>query len=162
MTARLQAWVKRHSVALLAIRDTPEAIAGGVAIGVFFSFTPLFGLKTLLSVLLAWLLRANLTAAVIAVTLHDLALPFLPLLYRWEYEIGYWLLSRPHAWPEALRLGHLDGHAWRSWTTFFSVGKPWLVGSMALGAPAATVVYFLTRAVVARRQRRPMSEAREG
>jgi uncharacterized protein (DUF2062 family) len=41
-------WFHEHSLKLLAIRDTPEAIAGGVAIGIFFGFTPLFGLKTAL------------------------------------------------------------------------------------------------------------------
>ena len=45
----LRKWFKEHSLKLLAIRDTPNAIAGGVAIGIFFGFTPLVGLKTLLS-----------------------------------------------------------------------------------------------------------------
>ena len=44
-------WLHEHSLKLLAIRDTPEAIAGGVAIGIFFGFTPLFGLKTALTIL---------------------------------------------------------------------------------------------------------------
>jgi len=47
-------WLKEHSLKLLAIRDTPNAIAGGVAIGIFFGFTPLVGLKTLLSIFFAW------------------------------------------------------------------------------------------------------------
>ena len=42
-------WFKRHSLKLLAIRDTPNAIAGGIAIGFFFGFTPFIGLKTLLA-----------------------------------------------------------------------------------------------------------------
>ena len=33
-------WLHNHSLKLLAIRDTPEAIAGGVAIGIFFGFFP--------------------------------------------------------------------------------------------------------------------------
>src|SRR6266568_4839097 len=61
----LRRWFKEHSLKLLAIRDTPQAIAGGVAIGIFFGFTPLFGLKTLLSILFAWLTRSNILAAVL-------------------------------------------------------------------------------------------------
>src|SRR5881409_2973801 len=90
----LRKWFNEHSLKLLAIRDTPNAIAGGVAIGIFFGFTPLVGLKTLLSIFVAWLTRCNILAAAIAVTLHDVALPFMPVLFRWEYNIGYWLLSR--------------------------------------------------------------------
>src|ERR1041385_2007508 len=99
----LKRWFKEHSLKLLAIRDTPEAIAGGVAIGIFFGFTPLFGLKTLSAIFFAWLTRSNILAAVIAGTLHDLVLPFMPVIYRFEYQVGFWLLSQPHQWPPALR-----------------------------------------------------------
>ncbi len=37
---------------LLDLRDAPHALAGGVAIGMFIGFTPLFGLKTLLCIVL--------------------------------------------------------------------------------------------------------------
>ena len=62
---------------LVTLRDTPHAIAGGVAIGVFIGFTPLFGIKTLLSLGAAYLLRCNPIAAVIAVSLHDVVTPHL-------------------------------------------------------------------------------------
>ena len=57
-------WFRKHSLKLLAIRDTPQAIAGGVAIGMFFGFTPLFGLKTILAIFCAWLTGSNILAAV--------------------------------------------------------------------------------------------------
>ena len=135
---------------LLAIRGTPEAVAGGVAIGFFFGFTPLFGLKTLLSLFFAWLTGCNLIAAVIAGTLHDIALPFMPLLYRWQYDVGYWLLSRPHELPPSIMHAHLGGHAWRSWTTFLTVGRPLLVGSLIFATPMATISFFVTRFIIIR------------
>ena len=95
-------WLHEHSLKLLAIRDTPEAIAGGVAIGIFFGFTPLFGLKTVLSILFAWLTRSNIIAAVIASAAHDVLLPLMPVVFRWEYDVGFWLLSQPHQWPQPL------------------------------------------------------------
>ena len=58
-------WLHEHSLKLLAIRDTPEAIAGGVAIGIFFGFSALFGLKTVLTIFFAWLTRSNILAAVL-------------------------------------------------------------------------------------------------
>jgi hypothetical protein len=146
----LHRWFKDHSLRLLAIRDTPNAIAGGAAIGIFFGFTPLFGLKTLLSIFVAWLTRCNLLAAVIGVTLHDLALPFMPVVLRLEYDVGYWILSYPHQLPPGLKHQHLGVNAWRHWTTFFTVGKPLLLGSGLFGLPFAALAFWITRAVLQR------------
>lgn len=153
-------WLHSHSLKLLAIRDTPQAIAGGVAIGIFLGFTPLWGLKTLLSILFAWVTGSNILAAVIAGQLHDVIIPFMPLIWRFEYEMGYWILSNPHQFPPHIH------HSFREWvqmflfgswrermnTLLFGVGRPWLVGSVVFGAPLAVVSYFLTRTLVARHQ----------
>lgn len=155
-------WFNEHSLKLLAIRDTPEAIAGGIAIGIFFGFTPLFGLKTVLTIFFAWLTRSNIIAAVIATTLHDLLLPLMPVVYVWEYKIGYWILN--HEWPERLTRVRLHWHEWRNWTTFLTVGKPLLVGSIFCGLPVALISFFVSKVIVARHQRKkhPQMTAREG
>jgi uncharacterized protein (DUF2062 family) len=154
----LKRWLHQHSLKLLAIRDTPEAIAGGVAIGIFFGFIPLFGLKTLSAIFFAWLTRSNIIAAVLAGTLHDVLLPFMPMIYRWEYDIGYWLLSTPHEWPQPLRRMKWSGHDWRNWTTFLTVGRPWLVGSAVCSAPFALLSFALTKIIVARHHRKKRAE----
>ena len=89
---------------LVQIRDTPHAIAGGVAIGVFMGFTPLLGFKTLLALLIAWLLRCSKVSAAVAVTAHDCVFPLLPLILRWQYIIGFWLWYSPHHLPKKLKL----------------------------------------------------------
>ena len=147
-------WLHEHSLKLLAIRDTPEAIAGGVAIGIFIGFTPLFGLKTVLTILFAWLTRSNIIAAVIASAAHDVLLPVMPVIFRGEYDVGYWLLSQPHQWPHRLTRMNLEGHSWRRWTTFLTVGKPLLVGSVVCSAPFAIFSYVITKILVARHQRK--------
>lgn len=150
-------WLREHSLRLLAIRDTPEAIAGGVAIGIFFAFTPFFGLKELLTILFAWLTRANIIAAVLAVTAHNIVLPLMPVIYRWQYEIGYWFLTYPHEWPPALRKGPWEGHAWRSWATIYKIGKDLFLGSILCTTPVATLSYFITKGIVTRHQRKKRS-----
>lgn len=155
----IQRWLHQHSLKLLAIRDTPEAIAGGVAIGIFFGFTPLFGLKTLSAIFFAWLTGSNILAAVISGTLHDVILPFMPVIYRWEYSVGYWILSHPHHWPPPLVRLRWEGAAWRHWTTFFSVGKPLLVGGCLCAAPVSLAFFFITREIVARHQRKKQAQA---
>jgi uncharacterized protein len=147
-------WLHEHSLKLLAIRDTPEAIAGGVAIGIFFGFTPLFGLKTVLTILFAWLTRSNLIAAVLASAAHDVLLPLMPMVFRWEYDVGFWLMSQPHHLPRPLTRLRWEGHPWRDWRTYFTVGKPLLVGSLVCSAPFALLSYVFTQRLVARHQRK--------
>ncbi len=153
-------WLKEHSLKLLAIRDTPEAIAGGVAIGIFFGFTPLFGLKTLSAMFFAWLTGSNIIAAVLAATAHDVLLPFMPAIYFGEYKVGYWLLSNPHEWPPKLPKMHWHAFAWREWTTFlFGAGKPLLFGSVVCGTPVAVLAFLLSKAIVSRHQRRKQNQS---
>lgn len=150
-------WLHEHSLKLLAIRDTPQAIAGGVAIGIFFGFTPLLGLKTLSAIFFAWITRSNIIAAVLAATLHDVMLPFMPVVYTWEYAVGHRLLTGE--WPEKLTHLKLHGHEWRSWTTFFSVARPLLIGSVICATPVALISFVLTNGIVSRHQRRKQAEA---
>src|SRR5690242_3150909 len=150
----LKRWFKEHSLKLLAIRDTPEAIAGGIAIGIFFGFTPLLGLKTLSAIFFAWLTRSNIIAAVIAGTLHDVILPFMPIIYRWEYDLGYRMMYQE--WPKHLTRANfrpIDFHPgdWRGWMHVFTVtGKPLLLGSIVIGAPVAGISYFVSKYIVVR------------
>ncbi|MBE2202777.1 MAG: DUF2062 domain-containing protein [Chthoniobacterales bacterium] len=126
---------------LLELRDTPHAIAGGVAIGMFIGFTPLFGLKTLLCLGLAYLLRCNPIAAVIAVSLHDVVTPFWPVLLKLEYDIGAWILGIFHELPTKSEMKGFHIQDMLKWTTFFDVGLPLLIGSLFLSTPAAILSY---------------------
>lgn len=159
-------WFHEHSLKLLAIRDTPEAIAGGVAIGVFFGFVPIVGLKTVSAIFFAWLTRSNILAAVIAGALHDVILPLMPIIYRWEYDVGFWLLHHPHRWPTGLTHTNWARHSWRDWRTFFDrrtfldIGKPLLLGSTVCSAPVALASFFITKGIVARHQRKKAEHLR--
>jgi uncharacterized protein (DUF2062 family) len=145
---RLKDWLQAHHMTLMTLPDTPHSIALGSAVGMFFGFTPLFGLKTLLTLAVAWLLKGNKIAAFIAVTLHDLILPFWPAIFFWEYKMGMWTLHRRLPLRPGFR--HVALGDYMEWTTFFTVGQPLLVGSLFLALPAAVVVYFGLRAVLIR------------
>lgn len=144
----LKGWLAAHRRKLITIADTPHSIALGTAIGFFFGFTPLFGLKTLLSVAVAWLCKSNKLAAALAVALHDVMLPLMPAIYLWEYKVGV-LAMRGHLPPRAA-FRHIPLREYMNWTTFFSVGLPILVGSLLLAVPFAVAVYFVMRGVVER------------
>src|ERR1700759_4382746 len=107
--AHLKQWLTDHHMTLLAIADTPHSIALGSAIGIFFGFTPLYSVKTLLSIAVAWISRCNKIAAVIAVTLHDVLFFAMPAIYFVEYKVGCRVLHRPAPSRdpfEHFRLGH--------------------------------------------------------
>ena len=144
--ARFRNWLGHLHFRLVTIEDTPHSIALGVAIGIFFGFTPLWSLKTLLSILVAWLCKSNKIAAAISVQLHDLLLPFMPAIYLWEYKIGYWSLYG-HL-PARFNLRTLSLREYIQWETFFTVGRPLLIGSLVMGLPSAAIVYFVCRGLV--------------
>lgn len=59
--------VRRWLDALLHVDDTPERTAAAFAIGVFFGFSPLLGLHTVLGIAIAFLLNLNRVAVLIGV-----------------------------------------------------------------------------------------------
>lgn len=153
---RLFKHLKDLAKKLVSLKDSPHAIAGGVAIGVFIGFTPLWGVKTLLCLGLAYALRCNPIAAVIAVSLHDALTPFAPVFMRWQYDLGYWILSHPHQFPPKLEMLHTHIHPMEmlKWTTFFQLGLPILLGSLLFSVPAAALFYFVMLGLMKAREQR--------
>lgn len=134
---------------LASLEARPESVALGLAIGVFLGFSPLLGLKTLLALLLASLFRSSKLAAFLGVTVHDVLWPFIPMLLRAEYQLGYWCLNDPHHFPPKLHLGQVHLHAF-SWSRISTTIEPLLAGSVILGLPIAAVSYFAVRAMLSR------------
>jgi len=85
-------------------------------------------------------------AAAISVQLHDLILPFMPAIYLWEYKFGFWAMHG-HL-PQRLNFRTLALRDYFQWELFFTVGRPLLVGSLIIGLPSATIIYFICRGLV--------------
>jgi hypothetical protein len=146
-------------------RGSPEAIARGVALGLFVAVSPLFGLHIPITLLAATFLRANRPAALLAVFTSNVA-TFAPI-FTFTYAVGARLLpgrpplevrsllntiaermrGRPffHVVEAALDLFHsLKGLFW-----------PLLLGGLIVGTLAAVVAYPLTlRLILQMRNRR--------
>lgn len=146
--ARLKRWLTAHHMTLMTMADTPHSIALGSAIGIFFGFTPLYSLKTLLSIAVAWIFRCNKVAAAIAVTLHDVLIFAMPAIYLLEYRLGCWALHRTA--PHRVIFGHLGFYDYLNWHLFSRLIWPALVGSLFLAVPSAVFVYFLMRMLLSR------------
>jgi uncharacterized protein (DUF2062 family) len=150
--AQMKSWLVAHHMTLMTIADTPHSIALGSAIGIFFGFTPLYPLKTLLSIAVAWIFRCNKIAAAIAVTLHDVLIWVMPAIYVAEYHLGCWTLQRPMA--QRVHFRHFGLRDYIHWHVFSRVVWPafWpaFIGSLFLAVPSAIIVYFLMRLLISR------------
>jgi len=83
----------------------------------------------------------------------------MPAIYRWEYELGFWLLSQPHHWPPSLMKAPWEGQHWRSWANIFTIGKDTLLGSILCATPIAVISFELVRVVVERHQKKKQAQA---
>ncbi len=131
--------MRRRALAVLRERfvtalheDRPWRVALALSVGVFISFTPLYGVQTILALVVATLLRLN---RAITVTGTWMNLPwFAPFIYAGGLKLGTVLLPDLHG---------LSG---------LSVAL--LVGTTIFGVAAAAVTYVVALAVIARRRPR--------
>lgn len=140
--------------------DTPHRIALGVACGVMASFTPFFTLHIFVAIALAVATRANVVAAALGTLFgNPLTFPFISALALW---IGGLVLAQPQDISgEGIDLGVVFGDLDYFLDRLF---LPYLVGGLAPGLIAATVMYAVLRPVVAfyqmRRRSRLVASAR--
>ena len=166
-------WRRAASYITLRLRrlpDSPHKIARGVACGVFVCFTPLFGLHFGVAALMAWAIRGNILASLLA-TLVGNPLTF-PLIAALSIGLGERLLQSetPVPLPQVLpafsrAFGQITDNLvalltggsaqWDQLAVFFKgVFVPYLVGGFVPGVIAAFVAYKMSVPVVAAYQRR--------
>jgi hypothetical protein len=136
----LERTIHQAAERLKKVPAAPRAVAGGVALGMFWSFTPFVGLKTLLAISTAWLMRSSKIAAFVGISIHDLLTPVWPLFLRWEYDIGFWLLRG--YFPKRLHLESLRFKTWLHWDTLKMLW-PTFLGSLVFAVPAALLSYWI-------------------
>ncbi len=128
---RLLAVVRERFVTALR-EDRPWRVALALSVGVFISFTPFYGVQTILALLVATLLRLN---RAITVTGTWMNLPwFAPFIYAGAIKLGTLLLPGLHG---------LSG-----------ISVALLLGTTILGAAAAALTYVVALTVIARRRAR--------
>ncbi len=143
---------------LLALDDTPHAIALGTAIGMFVGMTPTVGLQMFLVIGIAVATRPlfhfNRVAGLITVYISN-PLTIVPL-YAAFYYVGTMLVDAPMT-PAQFQL-QFEAALDRSWLDplrfiFTEVAWPMLAGSLLIATVTAVPTYpIVRRLVVARRQ----------
>lgn len=92
---------------LTRLAGTPHSIACGFACGAAISFTPFVGLHIALSMLLAWILRGHLIAAVVGTVVGN---PWtFPFIWLATYKVGQMTLGSGEAapWPAVTMFKHV-------------------------------------------------------
>jgi uncharacterized protein (DUF2062 family) len=139
------------------LTGTPHVIALGVAAGVFMSFTPFLGFHIVVAMLIAWVFRGNLLAAVFGTMIGNPVT--YPPIWLATYDLGTWMLG-VHVRPDIDLTSTLMGP--RAFDMILPVLVPMALGSVPLGLAAALVSYFVVKSTVAAYQlrRRERLEAR--
>jgi len=138
--------------------DPPERIARGIFAGVFVTFTPFFGLHLVFAALLAFVMRGNIVASLLA-TFFGNPLSFL-FIIPISYNTGHFLLgSRPKSgargimdkfsqagsdlWMNTKAMFTPEVADWGNWQVFMGeVFYPYLIGGIFPGVITGWIFYY--------------------
>lgn len=139
-------WLRRAKFWYLKVlrqEGTPEAIARGWACGVFTGCFPLFGLQTLLGLLLATILRGNKFTAAAGTWISN-PLTYVPIYY-FNFHVGQVILQKPVTFDEAQL---------QSWSEMglagISVVGTLFLGCTVVGSTLGVGAYFLSFSLTTR------------
>lgn len=139
--------------------DRPERIARGIWAGVFTTFTPFYGMHFVTAALIAYLMRGNILAAMMA-TFFGNPLTYVPIGVI-ALQTGHWLLGSEmkesgesfgkqfvnagEALWDNLKALIFGGHAdWSGLIRFWDqVFFPYMIGGIIPGIIVATLAYYL-------------------
>ncbi|MEM6254419.1 MAG: DUF2062 domain-containing protein [Cyanobacteria bacterium P01_D01_bin.156] len=132
--SRLQRLVRYIYIRFIRLRSHPQAIARGLAAGVFAGSYPLFGLQTILGVAIAAAIGGNKIIAAAGTWISN-PLTYVPM-YAFNYQIGRWLLGQPIE-------TNLINRSPKEWMSLgLDITLALMVGSTIVGIILATISYY--------------------
>ena len=151
--------------------DDPHRIARGVGVGVFVSFTPLFGLHLVAALIIAKILRGNILAAILG-TFFGNPVTF-PVIAVVSMKLGNWMLGTrfdeaTHRSLASRFLGAAEDLKHNFFAIFFDqqahwgnlayfyhdIFLPYLIGGLVPGLISGVIAYYLSAPVIAAYQKR--------
>jgi len=124
--------IKKQFRKILSLDAHPGNIAAGFAVGVFISFTPFFGLHTLLAIALAFIFRLNKLTCITG-TWVNTPLTTVPVLAA-SYKLGELMLGNK---PSAFSVTKLE------WSALKEYASAIILGGSVIGFFAALAAYAL-------------------
>jgi len=126
------------------LNATPDQIAAGFCIGIFASLLPLNPSPTITAIVVAWLLKRNVMAAVAGAVISILYLPLLPLIWLAEFRLGKLILPVQH--PPTLDQARLWDVVQKGWDVYAAM----LVGSIIIAIPVTLLTYWAVKQLAER------------
>ena len=143
--------------------DPAHKIARGIAAGLFTCFTPFFGLHFVVAAGIAWLIRGNMMAALLA-TFFGNPITF-PIIAAVSMELGALMMGRPpiplpdvatafsnaalELWQNFMAVFTAAPTRWGRLSGFFDAFfLPYLVGGILPGIATAAAGYYLSNPVL--------------
>ena len=137
--------IKNRFSQILAIDEHPHRISLAFAIGIFISFSPIPGTQTISAMVMAWLFRLNVVAAITG-TLFSNPLTMV-LIYGSSICFGSFVLGNiASCYPHGLDKNEL-------FLFVKSMPVPLFTGTILLGATAALISYFVLLQILMRYQK---------
>lgn len=122
-------------IRFIRLRSHPQAIARGLAAGVFAGSYPLFGLQTIMGVAIAAAIGGNKIVAAAGTWISN-PLTYVPI-YAFNYQIGRWILRQP------LETNLVDRSPQEWMSLGLDITTALMVGSTLMGLVLATISYYL-------------------
>jgi len=126
------------------LNATPDQIAAGFSIGIFASFLHLNPSPTITAILVAWLLKRNVVAAVAGAAAAILYFPLLPLIWLAEYRLGKLILSVQH--PLTLDQAGLSDVLQQGWDVYAAMFVGWII----IAVPVTLLTYLVVKQLAER------------
>lgn len=145
---------------LRRLPDPPHRIARGVFAGTFVNFPPIFGFQIVAAAGLAYLMRGNILAAILATLLSNPVTT--PLIALVSLELGHWILGSSEGvslngvfaafaaaggdlWHNILAVFTREDAHWEGLLLFWRrIYLPYLIGSILPGILCSLLLYWLT------------------
>lgn len=148
---------------LRRLPDPAHKISRGIAAGVAASFSPLFGLHFLTAAILAYLMRGNILASLLA-TFFGNPITF-PIIATVSVGLGTQMLGQPQVPPQDILVSfsHASLEIWGNFAAIFSsetadwgetaqffrrIFMPYLVGGILPAIVTAIAAYYLSYPVI--------------
>lgn len=130
----LRRLVRYIYIRFIRLQSHPQAIAKGLAAGVFAGSYPLFGLQTFMGVAIAAAIDGNKIVAAAGTWISN-PLTYVPI-YAFNYQIGRWLLGQ----SANTSLTNQSPQEWMS--LGFDITIALMVGSTLVGIILAIISYY--------------------
>lgn len=142
-------WLRYTFLKVKRMKDNPQKLARGLALGVFLNFLPTFGMGIFIAIVVAKFLRAN---AFLACSAAFATKWCIPLLYALNLKVGQMLLGMPSETLMTIwaKISSLD------LSGIIALGKPFIIGSLLNSFVGAGVMYLLFLLILPVLKRNPV------